>query len=133
MPRPRKAVLRVIVGVVFVITLLLSAGLTQTSVNDIHVVPRQMSPTVANAVASAKVVDGSILHVVKTDVQLVLVPVSATDPKQRPVTGLRAENSQLLEGKKPQEIRHFSRRIAPACLVGGDCRACGRTSFYFGE
>jgi Ca-activated chloride channel family protein len=116
MPRPREAVLRVIVCVVFVITLLLSAGLTQTSVNDIHVVPRQMSPTVANAVASAKLVDGSILHVVKTDVKLVLVPVSVTDPKQRLVTGLRAENFELLEGKKPQEIRHFSSEDVPVSV-----------------
>ena len=70
----------------------------------------------ANAVASSKLVDGSLLHVVKTDVKLVLVPVSVTDPRQRLVTGLRAENFQLFEGKKPQEIRHFSSEDVPVSI-----------------
>jgi Ca-activated chloride channel homolog len=115
-PREAVAVLRVIVGVVFFLNLLHSAGLTQTSVNDIHVVPTQITPSVATAVASTKLVDGSVLHVVKSDVKLVLVPVSVTDPKQRLVSGLRAENFELFEGKKPQEIRHFSSEDAPVSI-----------------
>jgi Ca-activated chloride channel family protein len=117
MPTPREvAGLKVIVAVVFFLGLLDPAGQTQTSVNDIHVVPRQVSPSMANAVASSKLVDGSLLHVVKTDVKLVLVPVSVTDPRQRLVTGLRAENFQLFEGKKPQEIRHFSSEDVPVSI-----------------
>lgn len=118
MPAPREAlaVLKVILGVALLLSLLNSAGLTQTSVNDIHVVPRQITPAVANTVASTKVADGSLLHVVKTDVKLVLVPVSVTDPSQRLVSGLRAENFELFEGKKPQEIRHFSSEDAPVSI-----------------
>ena len=117
MPTPREvAGLKVIVALVFFLGLLDPAGQTQTSVNDIHVVPRQVSPSMANAVASSKLVDGSLLHVVKTDVKLVLVPVSVTDPRQRLVTGLRAENFQLFEGKKPQEIRHFSSEDVPVSI-----------------
>ena len=118
MPAPREAVvvLNVIVGVVFLLCLLDSAGLAQTDMNDIHVVPRQISPSVANAVASTRVVDGSLLHVLKTDVKLVLVPVSVTDPSQRLVSGLRAENFELFEGKKPQEIKHFSSEDAPVSI-----------------
>ena len=117
MPTPREvAGLKVIVAVVFFLGLLDPAGQTQTSVNDIHVVPRQVSPSMANAVASSKLGDGSLLHVVKTDVKLVLVPVSVTDPRQRLVTGLRAENFQLFEGKKPQEIRHFSSEDVPVSI-----------------
>lgn len=118
MPAPREAVvvLNVIVGVVFLLCLLDSAGLAQTDMNDIHVVPRQISPSVANAAASTRVVDGSILHVLKTDVKLVLVPVSVTDPSQRLVSGLRAENFELFEGKKPQEIKHFSSEDAPVSI-----------------
>ena len=70
----------------------------------------------ANAIASSTLVKGSILHVVKTDVKLVLVPVSVMDPKQRLVTGLQAENFQLFEGKKPQEIRHFSSEDVPVSI-----------------
>ena len=75
-----------------------------------------MSPAVANTVASSNLVNGSVLHVVKTDVKLVLVPVSVTDPMQRLVTGLQAENFQLFEGKKPQEIRHFSNEDVPVSI-----------------
>jgi Ca-activated chloride channel family protein len=97
MPTPREAiaVLKVIVGVVFLLSLVGAAGHSQTSVNDVHVVPRAMAPAVTNAVSSSRLVDGSILHVVKTDVKLVLVPVSVTDPRQRLVTGLQADNFQL--------------------------------------
>ena len=114
MPTPREvAGLKVVVALVFFLGLLDPAGQTQTNGNDIHVVPRQVSPSMANEVASSKLVEGSPLHVVKTDVKLVLVPVSVTDPRQRLVTGLRAENFQLFEGKKPQEIRHFSSEDVP--------------------
>jgi Ca-activated chloride channel family protein len=118
MPIPREAVagLKVIAALIFLLSLLGTSALTQTSVNDVHVVPRQMSPAMANAVASNKLVEGSILHVVKTDVKLVLVPVSVMDPMQRLVTGLQAENFQLFEGKKPQEIRHFSSEDVPVSI-----------------
>jgi Ca-activated chloride channel family protein len=117
MPTPREVAGRkVIVALLFFLGLLDPAGQTQTSVNDIHVVPRQASPSLANAVASSQLVDGSLLHVIKTDVKLVLVPVSVTDPRQRLVTGLRAENFQLFEGKKPQEIRHFSSEDVPVSI-----------------
>jgi Ca-activated chloride channel family protein len=116
MPVAREvvAVLKVTFGVVFVLSLLEVAGLSQTSVNDIHITPRQMAP--ATAVASSQLVNGTILHVLKTNVKLVLVPVSVTDPMQRHVIGLRAENFEVLEGKKPQEIRHFSSEDVPVSI-----------------
>ncbi len=39
------------------------------------------------------------------DVDLVLVPVTITDPMNRLVTGLDKENFNLFEGKDQQEIR----------------------------
>ncbi len=118
MPTPRGTVatLKVVVAVVFLFSLLDSAGVAQTGVNDIHVVPRQVNPSVANVIASTELVGGSGLHVLKTDVKLVLVPVSVTDPGQRLVSGLRAENFELFEGKKPQEIKHFSSEDAPVSI-----------------
>jgi Ca-activated chloride channel family protein len=122
MPTPRGAVavLKVVAVAVFLLNLLHAAGRTQTSLNDIHVVPRQITPSVENAVAITEQVDGSTLrstlHVVKTDVKLVLVPVSVSDPDQRLVSGLRADNFELFEGKKPQEIKHFSSADAPVSI-----------------
>jgi Ca-activated chloride channel family protein len=118
MPAPREAVavLKVIVGFVFLLSLLNSTGLTQSSLDDIHVTPRQISPSVAKTLASTQRAAGSLLHVVKTEVKLVLVPVSVTDPNQRLVSGLRAENFELFEGKKPQEIKHFSSEDAPVSI-----------------
>jgi len=53
---------------------------------------------------------------IRKDVDLVLVPVTITDPMNRLVTGLERENFQLYEGKEQQEIRHFSNEDAPISL-----------------
>jgi Ca-activated chloride channel family protein len=52
----------------------------------------------------------------KVDVDLVLVPVTITDPLNRLVTGLEKENFQLYEGNSNQEIRTFSSEDAPVSL-----------------
>ena len=52
----------------------------------------------------------------KVDVDLVLVPVTITDPLNRLVTGLEKENFQLFEGNSTQEIRTFSAEDAPVSL-----------------
>ena len=113
MPAPRE----VIAGlklIVFFLFLLVSTGilitplLAQTSVNDVHVASRA-----AVATSSNQPVDGPMLHVIKTDVRLVLVPVSVTDPMQRFVTGLNQDNFEVFEGKTPQTIRNFSSEDVP--------------------
>jgi Ca-activated chloride channel family protein len=118
MPAPREAlaVLKVTLSVLFMFSLLDPASPAQTSLNDIHVAPREMAPTVTGTVGSSKLIGGSILHVIKTDVKLVLVPVSVTDSTERLVTGLNVDNFQLYEGKKPQEIRHFSSEDVPVSI-----------------
>jgi Ca-activated chloride channel homolog len=115
----------------------------QTDVNDVHVAPRDvpapgMAPRdvappdlppqdqdnekakdVPTEIAK-KVSDTSSLsaHVrpLKVDVDLVLVPVTITDPLNRLVTGLDKENFQLFEGNLAQEIRSFSSEDAPVSL-----------------
>ena len=52
----------------------------------------------------------------KVDVDLVLVPVTITDPMNRLVTGLDKANFQLFEGNAAQEIRTFSSEDAPVSL-----------------
>jgi Ca-activated chloride channel homolog len=52
----------------------------------------------------------------KVDVDLVLVPVTITDPMNRLVTGLDKDNFSLFEGKDQQDIKHFSSEDAPVSL-----------------
>ncbi len=52
----------------------------------------------------------------KVDVDLVLVPVTVTDPNNRLVTGLEKDNFQIFEANSWQEIRHFSSEDAPISL-----------------
>ena len=86
----------------------------QTPVDDVHVNPRVQPPPAEKAI-----VDPALrTHTapVKSNVDLVLVPVTITDPMNRLVTGLDKENFALFEGKDQQDIRHFSSEDAPVSL-----------------
>ncbi len=98
-------------------------ALAQTDVNEVHIQPREVQkPEVDSAkeVASQNLVstEGLSTHIrpLKVDVDLVLVPVTITDPLNRLVTGLEKENFQLFEGSSAQEIRSFSSEDAPVSL-----------------
>jgi Ca-activated chloride channel homolog len=56
------------------------------------------------------------LRPMKVDVDLVLVPVTITDPMNRLVTGLEKDNFQLYEGSAQQQIRTFSSEDAPVSI-----------------
>ena len=101
-----------------------TASAQTTDVNDVHIQPREVEkPTEApkENVVSAK--EGSNkpgltarVRPMKVDVDLVLVPVTITDPMNRLVTGLEKDNFQLYEGTSQQEIRTFSSEDAPVSL-----------------
>lgn len=87
----------------------------QSSVDDVHIKPR-IEPTQPSPEDG---IDPSLkTHTkpMKVDVDLVLVPVTITDPMNRLVTGLDKDNFSLFEGKDQQEIRHFSSEDAPVSL-----------------
>ena len=91
----------------------------QTDVNDIHIQPREVEkPTEAPKQDLLASTTGMKTHIrpLKVDVDLVLVPVTITDPMNRLVTGLEKENFQLFEGNATQEIRSFSSEDAPVSL-----------------
>ncbi|HEU5400314.1 MAG TPA: VWA domain-containing protein [Terriglobales bacterium] len=52
----------------------------------------------------------------KVEVDLVLVPVTVTDPMNRLVTGLEKNNFIVEDNGKEQQIRHFSSEDAPISL-----------------
>lgn len=90
-------------------------ALAQSPIDDVHVTPR----VEASKANPADLIDPSLkTHTkpLKAEVNLVLVPVTITDPMNRLVTGLDKENFQLFEGKDAQEIRHFSSEDAPVSI-----------------
>jgi Ca-activated chloride channel homolog len=108
---------RSLIFLLLLLTLVPTLALSQNMpVDDVHVAPR-VDPT--PPAEKKNIVDPSLnTHTkpYKTNVDLVLVPVTITDPLNRLVTGLDRENFSLFEGKEAQEIRHFSSEDAPVSL-----------------
>ncbi len=111
----------------FLILLLACLSLTvsspawgQTEMTDVHVVPREVAKSSAADEAPKPSLAAPALNTrvrsLKVDVDLVLVPVTITDPMNRLVTGLEKENFQLYEGSSAQEIKSFSSEDAPVSL-----------------
>ena len=105
--------------VLALLTLWCVPAFSQTDVNDVHVQPRDVEtpkePAKEDLVASTPTLTTHV-RALKVDVDLVLVPVTITDPMNRLVTGLEKENFQLFEGSSAQEIRSFSSEDAPVSL-----------------
>ena len=93
------------------------------STNDVHIDPR----TAPSSSQTAMVPGGSMpseenpslrthTRPLVKDVDLVLVPVTITDPMNRLVTGLEQENFEVYEGTERQQIKHFSSEDVPISL-----------------
>ena len=82
--------------------------LAQTSTEDVHIQPRVQPP----APKEPDIDPALKTHTrpIKVDVDMVLVPVTITDPLNRLVTGLDRENFNLFEGRDQQEIKTFPAR-----------------------
>jgi len=88
--------------------------LAQNSVEDVHIQPRIQPP----APKEPDLDPAFKTHTkpFKVAVDMVLVPVTITDPLNRLVTGLDRENFNLFEGKDQQEIKTFSSEDAPVSI-----------------
>ncbi len=53
---------------------------------------------------------------IRVDVNLVLVPVSVTDPRDRLVTGLDKENFNIFDNNSQQTVKTFSTEDAPVTM-----------------
>jgi Ca-activated chloride channel family protein len=102
------------------VALALPAAVAQDAdVEDVHIAPRIDSQPAGKAERQNDLQPDSVqLHapMIKSKVDLVLVPVTVTDPLNRLVTGLDKENFEVYEGKDRQEVRHFSAEDAPISL-----------------
>ena len=91
------------------------AALAQDDFNEAHIAPRENPAIVAAATLPAPnlvLSSGSI----RKNVELVLVPVTVTDSLNRLVVGLAQDNFQVFDGKKSQQIKHFSSEDTPVSL-----------------
>lgn len=91
-----------------------AASLAQTSINDVHVVAHPASIIPEAPVGGSHLPDG--LSLIRSKVDLVMVPVTITDAMNRPVTGLDRDNFQVFENKQPQEIKNFSTEDTPVSI-----------------
>jgi Ca-activated chloride channel family protein len=88
--------------------------------NTIHVEPPPPKP--APPPAGEQPVEGKAAmsarqnERIRVDVNLVLIPVTVTDPLNRLVTGLERENFFLYESNNPQKIKSFSSEDAPVSI-----------------
>ncbi|HZC24887.1 MAG TPA: VWA domain-containing protein [Candidatus Binatia bacterium] len=114
MPAPWEAVILKVDLFLFSAVLLSAMVSAQTSVNDVHIVPRAASTPLG--ISTVHAVSGGSLSVIRTNVKLVLVPVSVTDEMQRVVTGLSRDNFEVFDGKKPQTIQDFSSEDVPVSV-----------------
>jgi len=99
--------------------LLCPAALAQVpDVEDVHIAPRIDTDGPGKITEQNVLADTVQTHAptIKSKVDLVLVPVTVTDPMNRLVTGLDKENFAVFEGKDKQEVRHFSAEDAPISL-----------------
>ncbi len=93
---------------------LVPASSAQTLADDVHITPQTGSQSKAESDKDPSLPTGS--QRIKVNVDLVLLPVTITDPMNRPVTGLEKDNFKVFEGKKLQDIRHFSGEDIPVSL-----------------
>src|SRR5581483_11297205 len=102
-------------SVLGLLLILVASGFAQDSdVQDIHLAPRIETPKPAPDALEKSL--GLRAPMIRSKVDLVLVPVTVTDPMNRLVTGLDKENFQVFEGKERQEVRNFSSEDAPVSL-----------------
>ncbi len=101
------------VALLFCLTCAVGWAQSPADIDEVHIDPR-LSP---KEVKPSETETGSAhKRPLKVDVDLVLVPVTITDPMNRLVTGLDKDNFQLFEGKDQQQIKNFSSEDAPVSI-----------------
>jgi Ca-activated chloride channel family protein len=87
-----------------------------TDVQDVHITPQSKPNKKVSVDGTATGAHNALSLMIKKKVDLVLVPVTVTDPMNRVVTGLDRENFRVFEGKEEQDVRNFSSEDGPISL-----------------
>src|SRR5712692_2101221 len=103
-------------GLLCVAALVSIHGAQSQSTDQVHVVPRN-GPQEARPREAVVAVERQPglpqMKPLRVDVDLVLVPVTVTDPMNRPIMGLQKQNFTLYEGNEQQPIQYFSAEDSP--------------------
>lgn len=94
----------------FLLLIIFSLPALTQDTSDVHIQPR-VKPKPASHVADPSLTKG--LPLLKSNVNLVLVPVTVTDPMDRLVTGLDKSNFSVYQDKEKEQIRNLSSDDAP--------------------
>jgi Ca-activated chloride channel homolog len=88
--------------------------------NEIHVTPRPTLQERVRTQTDSNVSDDPSLRSrvkpLRVDVDLVLVPVTVTNPRNQPVLGLDKPNFELFENEQRQRLQYFSIEDAPISI-----------------
>ena len=110
-----RAVILPILAALLLVGIVCPRLLAQNTEDDVHIRPRvESKPANSDNVKENSLSAHS--RPLKVKVDMVLVPVTITDPMNRLVTGLDKENFAVFEGKDQQEIKSFSSEDAPVSL-----------------
>jgi len=101
----------------------LRAGAQENPLSDVHTaapppptVPKDSRPVIVGGDEAARLAASSPGSNIRIDVNLVLVPMTVTDPMNRLVTGLEKENFFLTDNNIPQTIKTFATQDAPLTI-----------------
>jgi Ca-activated chloride channel family protein len=83
----------------------------QSSLDEVHV-----NPLPSPKLQQNRDVTYADAPIIRKNVDLVMVPVTVTDQRDRIVTGLDQANFRLFDGKQQQAIKHFSSEDAPVSM-----------------
>jgi Ca-activated chloride channel family protein len=114
-----------VIALVLVAVLGASRSSAQSLLDQVHVLPHIGRDFSAPAIEP---MDIAAEKPIKVSVNLVLVPVTVTDPMDRIVTNLDRADFEIFDGKAPQEIKHFSKQDAPISVgIILDCSGSMKT------
>lgn len=120
-PRAFRRVLRVMLGCVL-LSMLVAHGVAAAQDNPLDKVhvepppPKSVPPAEAAPVEGKDALQARKNENIRVDVNLVLIPVTVTDPLNRLVTGLERDNFFMYESNLPQKIKSFSSEDAPVSI-----------------
>ncbi len=109
-------------GSVLALVLALPCVGQENPLNDAHTAappppatPKDLKPAVIDGDVAARATSANG-GAIRVNVDMVLVPVSVTDPMDRLVTGLEKENFQVFDNNQPQTIKSFGTEDAPLSI-----------------
>lgn len=105
----RSAVLARFLCVVIVTIATAGDLAAQADINQVHVLPRTLATP-----------PGPTQHVLRSNVDLVLVDVTVLDRANRAVTGLGPTNFAVLDNKNPQVVSYLANVDEPTSAMGSN-------------